>query len=308
MLVPLTKIAPLLISPDDGAPIEVQFDQAGRARGVTSAGRALPMVGDLPVLLPIASVADPSRVEQSVVARQTGRIHAVLSRIVNGSNPVARQHAGRIIEACTRDGGVGRVLVIGGGTRGNGTEPLYDDPRIETVAFDIYASSNVQFVADAHRIPLVDSSVDAVWIQAVLEHVIDPAQVVAELTRVLRPGGLVYAETPFMQQVHERAFDFTRFTERGHRWLFREFEQLGAGAAAGPGTALFWSLRYLFGALLRNRRLGNLVASPLFPLRFLDHLVPAAHAIDSASVVYFFGRRSGTQIALPELIEGFSGV
>jgi ubiquinone/menaquinone biosynthesis C-methylase UbiE len=32
-----------------------------------------------------------------------------------------------------------------------------------------------------------------VWIQAVLEHVLDPPIVVAEIYRVLRPGGLVYA-------------------------------------------------------------------------------------------------------------------
>ncbi|CAH2407660.1 hypothetical protein MES5069_620012 [Mesorhizobium escarrei] len=33
-----------------------------------------------------------------------------------------------------------------------------------------------------------------------------------------------------MQQVHEGAYDFTRFTELGHRWLFRRFETISRGA------------------------------------------------------------------------------
>jgi 2-polyprenyl-3-methyl-5-hydroxy-6-metoxy-1,4-benzoquinol methylase len=43
-----------------------------------------------------------------------------------------------------------------------------------------------------------DGTCDAVVVQAVLEHVLQPDVVVAEIHRVLRPDGLVYAETPFM--------------------------------------------------------------------------------------------------------------
>ena len=67
---------------------------------------------------------------------------------------------------------------------------------------------------------------------------VDPARVVAEIQRVLKPGGLVYAETPFMQQVHEGAYDFTRFTELGHRWLWRRFAPVARGALGGPGLSL----------------------------------------------------------------------
>ena len=100
-------------------------------------------------------------------------------------------------------------------------EPFYPEPRIALVAFDIYASPQVQFVADAHHIPLEDGCFDAVIVQAVLEHVLEPGRVVAEIYRVLKPNGLVYAETPFLQHVHEGAYElFTRFTESGHRYLF----------------------------------------------------------------------------------------
>jgi hypothetical protein len=81
------------------------------------------------------------------------------------------------------------VLVIGGGTMGNGVDAIYADRRTRVVGFDTYSSPLTQFIADAHRIPVASESVDAVLIQAVLEHVLDPGQVVSEIQRVLRNGG-----------------------------------------------------------------------------------------------------------------------
>jgi SAM-dependent methyltransferase len=103
------------------------------------------------------------------------------------------------------------MLMIGATTRGAGTDGLYETEAVRQIAFDIYPSVHTHFIADAHQIPLASGSVDGVCIQAVLEHVINPEQVVSETSRVLRPGGLVYAETPFMQRVHEGAYDFMRY-------------------------------------------------------------------------------------------------
>jgi SAM-dependent methyltransferase len=144
------------------------------------------------------------------------------------------------------------ILVIGGGTMGNGLEQLYADRRSRLLAFDIYPSRLTQFIADAHQIPLAPASVDGVIVQAVLEHVLDPQQVVREIHRVLRPNGLVYAETPFMQQVHAGPHDFIRFTSSGHRYLFRAFDEISAGPVTGPGTQLLWSLDHLARGLLRS--------------------------------------------------------
>jgi ubiquinone/menaquinone biosynthesis C-methylase UbiE len=44
---------------------------------------------------------------------------------------------------------------------------------------------------DAHQLPVADHSVDRVRIDRVLQHVSDPAAVLAQVRRVLRPGGLV---------------------------------------------------------------------------------------------------------------------
>ena len=50
-----------------------------------------------------------------------------------------------------------------------------------------------------------------------------------EIYRVLKSDGIVYIETPFMQQVHGGKYDFTRFTYLGHRRLFARFQEIESG-------------------------------------------------------------------------------
>ena len=200
-----------------------------------------------------------------------------------------------------------RVLVIGGGTVGDGLEALYADDRIDLLAFDVYASANVQLVADAHRIPLVDGAVDGVIIQAVLEHVLEPVVVVAEIRRVLRDGGVVYADTPFMQPVHEGAYDFTRFTESGHRYLFREFEQVESGQVAGAGTSLRWSIGYFVRAFTRSVAAGRIAGLAFFWLSHLDRFLDPKHSLDGANSVYFLGRKGGPGMTPSQAVDRYAG-
>jgi ubiquinone/menaquinone biosynthesis C-methylase UbiE len=199
------------------------------------------------------------------------------------------------------------ILVIGGGTLGNGVEAIYDDRRTRVVGFDIYGSPLVQFIADAHRIPLADQSIDAVLVQAVLEHVLDPPAVVAEIHRVLRPSGLVYAETPFLQPVHAGPYDFTRYTSSGHRYLFRAFEEITAGPVAGPGAQMLASIDHLVRALLRSELAGKLARVVFFWLRYLDRVVPTSFAMDDASAYYFLGRRSERELSPNEIVRYYRG-
>jgi SAM-dependent methyltransferase len=199
------------------------------------------------------------------------------------------------------------VLIIGGATMGNGVEALYDDPRASVVAFDIAPTALIQFVADAHRIPLAPGSVDAVVVQAVLEHVLHPGRVVEEIHRVLRPSGLVYAETPFLQQVHAGPYDFSRYTSSGHRYLFRAFDEIDAGPVAGPGTQLVTSLDHLVRGLLRSELAGKLARAAFAFLRHLDRLVPTAFAMDDASAYYFLGRRSEHELSPRDIVRYYRG-
>lgn len=244
----------------------------------------------------------------SRVARRGGGLTAALKRAAHRlwqSDRFAQGLATRFLAAAVQSGARPRVLVIGGGSIGRGAEPLY--AGAEVVAFDIYASPNTQFVGDAHRIPCADGAFDGVWIQAVLEHVLEPGRVVAEIHRVLKPDGVVGAITPFMQHVHEGAYDFTRFTHSGHRWLFRRFEELEAGATAGPGLVAVWSARYLVRGLLRTRKAGIAAALAVFWLAWLDRLVPLPFRVDAASAVYFLGRRSEASLTPRDMVGYYRG-
>jgi SAM-dependent methyltransferase len=223
-------------------------------------------------------------------------------RFFDGKNRTAFTKASEMIARLSAKSGRSRVLVVGGGALGSGTEALYASDMIELVGTDVYASPYTSLVADGHRLPFVNECFDAVWIQAVLEHVLEPSVVVAEIFRVLRPGGLVYADTPFMQQVHERAYDFTRFTMSGHRWLFRRFEQIDAGTVGGAGTAARWSARYLWRALGVGDKAATLLALPLFWLRFLDGMAKRRPNADAASGVYFFGSKTDRSLQPKDMI------
>lgn len=306
-LLPVSGIRADLICPQCAGAI------ADEEWSCTKCSRTFPLVHGIPVLVDFgASVLSLSWVIQTdggtLVTRGPARTRrARISEFVNGTNGVAAENIHTFIAMLRRTCKRPRVLVVGGGTIGSGIKELYTEPDVDLVAFDIYATDRVQFIGDAHSIPLRDACVDAVVVQAVLEHVIDPQHVVCEIERVLRRGGMIYSETPFLQHVHEGAYDFCRFTESGHRYLFRNFQEIRAGVVAGAGVQLIWSIEYLFRSLFRSRGVGRLARVACFWLRWLDRLIPAEYAVDSASGCYFLGTKSQDTVTPRELIARYMG-
>lgn len=257
-----------------------------------------PLVDNQPVLIDFATSIFERRMyggdngsvlERDVTRRSVGsRLH----QFTFGKNPIAASNCTKFIDLLKQDSERPVVLVIGGGTIGSGADELYHDSSIELVGTDVFASPHTVLVADAHKLPFADGVFDGVWVQAVLEHVLEPATAVAEMHRVLRRGGLVYAETPFMQQVHERAYDFSRFTQSGHRWLFRRFSEISAGPIGGAGVALTWSIRYFSRALGAGDKLSRLISLPFFWIRFVDRFTRGRAVADAASGFFFLGRRA----------------
>ncbi len=75
-------------------------------------------------------------------------------------------------------------------------------------------------VADLSALPFQDGAFDAAINIVVLEHTQDPARVIAELARVLRPGGRLLLIAPHAWEVHQSPNDFFRFTRHGLSLLF----------------------------------------------------------------------------------------
>ena len=318
-LVDIDSIEPLLVCPRCRSAVA---RQAGGYHCTSTSclyheAQSFPLVGGLPVLvdddksilssrlLTRARTAEPPGRQHRLWARAAAGLRSWLGRLVRPVNHVARRNLGNLLQLLDKASPL--VLVIGGATEGNGAEALYSDGGVRLVAFDIRPSPLVQFVADAHQIPLDTGTVDAFVVQAVLEHVLEPSRVVEEIHRVLADGGLVYSETPFMQQVHAGAFDFTRFTASGHRYLFRSFDEIGAGTVAGPGTQLLWSVDHVARGVFRSQTAGRVARVLCFWLRFLDSAVPAAYATDDASAFYFLGRKSASKLSPADMVSYYRG-
>lgn len=190
-----------------------------------------------------------------------------------------------------------RVLVVGCGDGTAGYGALAQVEGASWVETDVSLAGRAAIVCDASDLPLADASFDLVICIAVLEHVLEPQRCVDEMHRVLADDGIVWATTPFMQQVHMGEFDFTRFTRSGHRWLFRSFDEVASGVATGPASVVVWSIEYFLLSWTTSVGLRRVFKGAtrllLGWLTLLDPLLARRDgAIDAAGGFFFIGRRA----------------
>jgi SAM-dependent methyltransferase len=70
--------------------------------------------------------------------------------------------------------------------------------------------------------PIPDRSIDLALCTEVLEHVLEPAELLTEVERCLRPGGRLLMTVPFAARWHFVPFDYWRFTPSAITHLLRE--------------------------------------------------------------------------------------
>lgn len=97
----------------------------------------------------------------------------------------------------------GRVLDIGGrrdNRRGCFRPPIKQVARWEYLNSDPDGQSD--YCCDAAEIPLDDHSIDTVVMTEVLEYLDRPEQVLSEISRILKVGGVCILSVPFLNPVH----------------------------------------------------------------------------------------------------------
>ncbi len=78
-------------------------------------------------------------------------------------------------------------------------------------------NSKPDIYGNAEQLPIKKSSIDAVLVLDVIEHVKDPESCIQEITRVLSEGGKLILNVPFMYPIHDAPHDFQRWTICGLR-------------------------------------------------------------------------------------------
>jgi SAM-dependent methyltransferase len=199
-------VLPLLRCPATGEPLEE--DPGGGVRSVGT-GRRWPVVAGRPVLVP------------------GGGAPAV----------VPGDHRGNPLPDRARDlvaAAAGPILHLSGGGTAAG------DERVVEADGAVFGPTHV--VVDAHRLPFADATFDLVVAMNAFEHYRDPPQVVRQLHRVLRPGGLVLVHTAFLQPLHEAPHHYFNVTRHGLAQWFARFETVDLRVSDNfhPGYTLSW--------------------------------------------------------------------
>jgi len=174
------------------------------------------------------------------------------------------------------------VLNIGSGS-GFRTKKLKDwnknFPADLLINMDIqHKSDKISLICNAEQLPFKNNCIDVAILQAVLEHVRQTQTAVLEAFRVLKEGGVIYVETPFLQPYHASPNDFWRFTREGLLELLSQFSCIESDPCAGPFSALIVQTHHLIRHFIPNNKLsvliGMIAGYLLYPLKYLDYMIP----------------------------------
>jgi hypothetical protein len=121
----------------------------------------------------------------------------------------------------------------------NGVKP-YLPVTVKLETLDINPKSGCDYICDLCG--QIDQNLkdryDAIICTEVLDHVNNPFQAASNMLSMLKPGGRVYASTPFNFRIHGPLPDCWRFTEHGLRQLFSGYEIVKIIELPTPGRAL----------------------------------------------------------------------
>ena len=208
-------------------------------------------------------VSDPLDLLKSRL-KKFGKLYNVLIDVISPVYPLATIDRKRIVKLAAKTEDI--IVNLGSGSSDFG-------PRVINV--DIFPYSSVDIVGSIDCLPFEDASIDQIINIAVLEHVPNPIEVVAEFYRVLKPGGKLYCFVPFIQGFHASPWDFQRYTKPGLMTLFSQFEIVSI-KSGGPTSGMLWTLQewlaitFSFGSKKLHMIIWLLVMLATWPLKYLD--------------------------------------
>jgi len=170
-----------------------------------------------------------------------------------------------------------RVLDVGCGPKPY--LPFFESHAAEYVGVDV-ANPAAELEGTVESLPVPDASYDVVLCTQVLEHAEDPRRAVAELRRVVAPGGRVLASTHGVQVYHPNPDDYWRWTHVGLERLFDEngdWASVAVTPASGTAACVGMVLGIYVDLTLRKAHLTPLARGAVWTLN------RTAEAIDRRS-------------------------
>jgi SAM-dependent methyltransferase len=117
--------------------------------------------------------------------------------------------------------------------------------RRELVSVDKFDDREfIDYRDDIHELHFSQDTFDAIACIAVVEHVPRPWVAIAELHRVLKPGGTIWLSLPLSYPYHEAPKDYWRATPDGLRIWMEDFEEISCGVNYWSRSSLACSTHF----------------------------------------------------------------
>ncbi|MBD2345477.1 class I SAM-dependent methyltransferase [Anabaena subtropica] len=116
------------------------------------------------------------------------------------------------------------AIILDAGAGNCPYKPLFSHVQYESADFCQFDSEygEIDYVCDLTSIPVENNKYDLVICNQVIEHIPEPEATLKELYRVLKPNGQLWLSAPFFYEEHGIPYDFYRYTQFGHKYLFEK--------------------------------------------------------------------------------------
>jgi SAM-dependent methyltransferase len=162
------------------------------------------------------------------------------SKFDNETYEISRDHINQFIERCSKKiARKGLSLLEVGPQERSEVQKLFN--ICENKTLDIVSNYNPDIIGDLTKFNahIKDSSFDIITCMEVLEHTVNPFNVIEELRRILKHGGYLLLSSPLNWRIHGPAPDCWRITEFGWKVLLKDFEIIEIDKLDTPGRNLF---------------------------------------------------------------------
>jgi SAM-dependent methyltransferase len=193
------------------------------------------------------------------------RLETLLRALASPPNVLLKRET---IEAAAQRHGrlAGRILNVGSKNVRLGRE---------SVNLDVVAGAGVDVVGDAHELErhFPENSFDTVVLSAVLQYCENPPRVIQQAHYVLKPGGMLLLDAPFLQPYCPDGLDLWRFSDDGLRRLCEKHFEI---VELKPSFTMGSSVAFILQRALTTRKsralaaiTGWLVTLAVYPLRYV---------------------------------------